>query len=142
MYILDGYTAVPSAGRPRVAMSRSLMCEEIAFSCSQGGGSGGLRVAAWDPSKGAVKRTYSCEAQGGGAALVLLGKTYLLCALKAMPFIYVWHLRKVATLHGETRKAFHNLHTIHTYTYIRNTAGASSHEDGLSGSGADSGCYA
>lgn len=71
------------------------MNEEIVFSCSNDTGGRGLKIAAWSPGKGAVQRTYSCEAQGGGAALALLGKTYLLCALKSLPFIYIWHLRKV-----------------------------------------------
>ena len=71
------------------------MGDELVFSCSNGVGSAGVKIAAWQPGKGAVKRTYSCEAQGGGAALALLGKTYLLCALKNLPFIYAWHLRKV-----------------------------------------------
>lgn len=72
------------------------MGEEVVFSCCGGVGSSGVKIAVWEPSKGAVKRTYSCEAREGGAALAVLGKTYLLCALKSLPFIYVWHLRKVA----------------------------------------------
>ena len=71
--------------------------EEVVFSCSHGAGGRSMKISAWAPSKGAVQRTYSCEAQGGGAALALLGKTYLLCALKNLPFIYVWHLRKVSS---------------------------------------------
>jgi pre-rRNA-processing protein IPI3 len=70
------------------------MAEEVMFCCSNGMGDRSVKITAWGPSKGTVKRTYSCEAQGGGAALALLGNTYLLCALKSLPFIYAWHLRK------------------------------------------------
>lgn len=70
------------------------MSEDVVFSLSHGG-SGGVRVAVWELGSGATKRTFSCEAQGGGNALALLGRTYLLCALRAIPFIYVWHLKKV-----------------------------------------------
>ena len=71
------------------------MAEAVVVSCVAGGGGRGIKIAAWDPDKGAVLRSYSCEAEGGGAALAVLGSTHLLCALKTLPFIYVWHVRKV-----------------------------------------------
>lgn len=83
-------------GLPTCSGEMNTAGEEVVFSCSHGVGGRSVKISAWAPSKGAVQRTYSCEAQGGGAALALLGKSYLLCALKSIPFIYVWHLRKVS----------------------------------------------
>ena len=70
--------------------------EELVLSCVSGSGGKGVKVVAWNPGKGAVQRTYSCEAEGGGARLAMLGKTHILCAMKSIPFIYVWHVRKVS----------------------------------------------
>ena len=75
------------------------MAEQVVLSCVTGGGGKSLKITAWAPEKGAVQRTYSCEAEGGGAALAVAGKTRILCALKTLPFIYVWHTRKVAVFH-------------------------------------------
>ena len=75
---------------PRVEMS-----EEVVLSCVSSSGGKGVKIAAWSPGKGAIQRTYSSETEGGGAALAMLGKTHIMCALKSIPFIYVWHVRKV-----------------------------------------------
>ena len=107
------------------------LAEEVLLSCSNGASGRGVRITAWEPSKGTVKRTYSCDAQGGGAALALLGSSYLLCALKSLPFIYAWHLRKVIAGSHDTT------HVTYQYAY----AGTSAHEDGMSWGGTDSGHY-
>lgn len=73
-----------------------MAAEEVALSCVTSGGGKGVKIVAWAPGKGAVQRTYTVEAEGGGAALAMLGRTHLLCALKSIPFIYVWHVRKVS----------------------------------------------
>ena len=70
------------------------MSGDVVFSLSCGG-SGGPRVVAWDLESGSTRRTFSCEAQGGGSCIALVSRTYLLCALSEIPFIYVWHLKKV-----------------------------------------------
>lgn len=109
-----------------VAMSSASPGEEVVFTCSDGVGDRSVKISAWAPGKGAVQRTYSCEAQGGGAALALLGKTYLLCALKSLPFLYVWHLRKVSN----------PVCTVDSPCMPCDTTGAGIHEDGLLGSDA------
>ena len=67
--------------------------DDIVFSFTQGGRN--LRISAWEVSTGAVQKTYTCDADGGGSSCCLLGKDYLLCALRSLPFIYVWNVRKV-----------------------------------------------
>ncbi len=57
-----------------------------------------MRVSAWELSTGTVQRTYSCDVEGGGSAVCLLGKEHLMCALRKVPFIYVWNIRKVEVL--------------------------------------------
>ena len=67
------------------------MADELVFTCINSG-----RIAAWDVSSGAVRRNYSGDIDGGGC-VCLLGKDFLLCALRSVPFIYVWNVRKVST---------------------------------------------
>ncbi|CAI8012864.1 WD repeat-containing protein 18 [Geodia barretti] len=74
------------------------MSEEVVLSCVSSSGGKGVKIAAWSPGKGAIQRTYSSETEGGGAALAMLGKTHIMCALKSIPFIYVWHVRKEQVL--------------------------------------------
>ena len=68
-------------------------CSDVALICSHGGRS--LRISAWDISTGAVHKTYSCDAEGGGSCISMLGTDYIACSLKAAPFIYVWSVKKV-----------------------------------------------
>ena len=66
---------------------------DVVFCCTKGGKN--LRITAWELATGSVQRIYSCDAEGGASCACLLGKDYLLCSLKALPFIYVWNIRKV-----------------------------------------------
>lgn len=81
-------SAVPLTGR-----------HDYCFTCSQGQKL--LSVSVWDVKTGITIRVYSSDTGstqgvGGAAAICLLGETHLLCAPKAIPFIYVWNLKKVA----------------------------------------------
>ena len=79
--------------------------KDYCFSCSQGRKL--LSVAVWDVKTGIVCKVYSCDTGvntsgagpksdvGGAAAVCLLGESHLLCAPRAIPFIYVWNLKKV-----------------------------------------------
>lgn len=93
--------------------------EEVLLSCSNGASGRGVKITAWGPSKGTVKRTYSCEAQGGGAALALLGNTYLLCALKSLPFIYAWNLRKVIVIRSGSHETMRMTITTQEQVYMK-----------------------
>ena len=60
-----------------------------------------VSVSLWDVETGTIHKTYSFEAgnvtrHGDGKAvnIAVLGSSYLLCAPRAVPFIYVWNLTK------------------------------------------------
>ena len=69
---------------------------DFVFSFTEGGQN--LRLSAWDVATGAVQKTYNCDAADGGSSCCLLGRNYLLCALRSLPFIYVWNVRKVSVV--------------------------------------------
>ena len=91
-------TAAPAARQESEGASVNRRCD-YCFSCSQNAEQ--VSVSVWDVENGTVRRTYSCttgnvSSRGDGKAvnIALLGTTYLLCAPRAVPFIYVWNLSK------------------------------------------------
>ena len=91
---------------------------DIVFSFTQGGRS--LRISAWEVATGAVQRTYTCDADGGGSSCCLLGKDYILCALRSLPFICVWNVRMVNGL-SDFSLYIGYLPVILPYSQIENT---------------------
>ena len=76
---------------------------EYCFSCYQSAEQ--VSVSLCEVETGTVRRTYSCTAgsvssRGDEKAvnIALLGSTYLFCAPRAVPFIYVWNLARVSSL--------------------------------------------
>ena len=62
-----------------------------------------ISISLWDVESGTTRRTYTCETgniakpgKGKAVSIALLGTSYLLCAPRTIPFIYVWNLRKAS----------------------------------------------
>ena len=92
-------TQTPAARQENEGSSVNRRCD-YCFSCYQSAEQ--ISVSLWDVETGTIRRTYSCTAgnvssRGDGKAvnIALLGSSYLLCAPRAVPFIYVWNLSKV-----------------------------------------------
>ena len=62
-----------------------------------------ISISLWDVESGTTTRTYTSETgsiakpgKGKAVSIALLGTSYLLCAPRTIPFIYVWNLKKAS----------------------------------------------
>ena len=62
-----------------------------------------ISISLWDVESGTTRRMYTCETgtmtkagKGKAVSIALLGTSYLLCAPRTIPFIYVWNLKKAS----------------------------------------------
>ena len=103
----------PAAHQEGEGASVSRRCD-YCFSCYQCAEQ--VSVSLWDVETGTIRKMYSCRmagnvtvssrSDGRAVNITLLGTSYLLCAPRAVPFIYVWNLLKASIYLGNLHVAY------------------------------------